>query len=104
LVISGASNGGVLVATVANQRPDLFALVQCNVPVTDMTRYHKFTAGRSWESEYGSTARDGEVEKILKWSPLHNVKAQKYPFMWIVTGDNDDRVVPSHALKFTAEL
>jgi prolyl oligopeptidase len=46
----------------------------------------------------------GGAEKILKWSPLHNVKAQKYPVMWVVTGDNDDRVVPSHGLKYAAEL
>lgn len=104
LVISGASNGGVLMATVANQRPDLFALVQCNVPVTDMLRFQHFTTGRAWQNEYGSSEEQGGAEKLLKWSPLHNIKAQKYPVMWIVTGDNDDRVVPSHGLKYAAEL
>ena len=104
LVISGASNGGVLMATVANQRPDLFALIQCNVPVTDMLRFQKFTTGRSWQGEYGTSTEEGGAEKILKWSPLHNVKEQKYPVMWVVTGDNDDRVVPSHGMKFAAEL
>lgn len=104
LVISGSSNGGVLMATVANQRPDLFALVQCNVPVTDMLRFPHFTGGRAWKGEYGDAEEEGGASKILEWSPLHNVKAQKYPVMWIVTGDNDDRVVPSHALKYAAEL
>ena len=91
-------------ATVANQRPDLFALVQCNVPVTDMLRFHKFTGGRAWKGEYGTSEDNDDVSKLLDWSPLHNIKAQKYPVMWIVTGDNDDRVVPSHALKYAAEL
>ena len=75
LVISGASNGGVLMATVANQRPDLFALVQCNVPVTDMLRFQKFTGGRAWKGEYGDTEEEDGAAKILEWSPLHNVKA-----------------------------
>ena len=89
-------------ATVANLRPDLFAFIQCNVPVTDMLRYHQFTGGRSWIEEYGNP--DEGIQDMIKWSPLHNIKAQHYPLMWIVTGDNDDRVVPSHAMKFAAEL
>jgi len=69
-----------------------------------MLRFSKFTGGRAWKGEYGDAEEEGEAAKILEWSPLHNVKAQKYPVMWIVTGDNDDRVVPSHALKYAAEL
>lgn len=75
LVISGGSNGGTLVSVVANQRPDLFALVQCRVPVTDMLRYQKFTAGSAWIDEYGSSDDKGTVDYLLKYSPLHNVKA-----------------------------
>jgi prolyl oligopeptidase len=104
LVISGGSNGGTLVSVVANQRPDLFALVQCRVPVTDMLRYQIFTAGKAWVEEYGSSDVKGAVDYLLKYSPLHNVKAQHYPFMYIKTGDHDDRVVPSHSLKYAAEL
>lgn len=62
-------------ATVANQRPDLFALVKCGVPVTDMLRFKQFTNGRAWSSEYGDSEEEGVAEKILQWSPLHNVKA-----------------------------
>jgi prolyl oligopeptidase len=74
LLISGRSNGGQLVAAVTNQRPDLFALVQVNVPVTDMLRYHHFSAGVNWMDEYGYVDEDGAIDYLLKYSPLHTVK------------------------------
>ena len=104
LLISGRSNGGQLVAAVTNQRPDLFALVQVNVPVTDMLRYHHFSAGVNWMDEYGYVDEDGAIDYLLKYSPLHTVKQTRYPWMWVVTGDHDDRVVPSHSFKYVAEL
>lgn len=104
LVISGGSNGGTLVSVVANQRPDLFALVNCRVPVTDMLRYQKFTAGIKWADEYGNSENEGTVDYLLKYSPLHNIKAQKYPTILLNTGDHDDRVVPLHSYKYMATL
>lgn len=87
-----------------NQRPDLFALVQVNVPVTDMLRYHHFSAGVNWMDEYGYVDEDGAIDYLLKYSPLNTVKQTRYPWMWVVTGDHDDRVVPSHSFKYVAEL
>ena len=69
-----------------------------------MLRFPMFTIGKGWTSEYGDPSEKGAVDSILKWSPLHTIKATKYPAMLISTGDHDDRVVPSHSYKYIAEL
>ncbi|MEQ8675705.1 MAG: prolyl oligopeptidase family serine peptidase [Aggregatilineales bacterium] len=104
--IHGRSNGGLLVAACMLQRPDLFGAVICGVPVTDMLRFHKFTAGRYWTAEYGNAEESAEqFEFMVKFSPVHNVKeGVVYPATLVVTADMDDRVVPMHAKKFTAAL
>jgi prolyl oligopeptidase len=106
LAIMGRSNGGLLVAACLLQRPDLFGAVVCGVPVTDMLRYQRFTAGRFWVPEYGNAEAHPEHFRFLyAYSPLHNVpRGVAYPPTLITTGDTDDRVVPSHALKFAATL
>jgi prolyl oligopeptidase len=106
LAIMGRSNGGLLVAACMLQRPDLFGAVVCGVPVTDMLRYQRFTAGRFWVPEYGDAAADPEHFRFLyAYSPLHNVRrGVTYPPTLITTGDTDDRVVPSHAFKLAAAL
>jgi prolyl oligopeptidase len=106
LAIMGRSNGGLLVAACMLQRPDLFGAVVCGVPVTDMLRYHRFTAGRYWVPEYGNAEMDPEHFRFLyAYSPLHNVtRGVAHPPTLITTADTDDRVVPSHALKFAAAL
>jgi prolyl oligopeptidase len=106
LAIHGRSNGGLLVAASLVQRPDLYGAVVCQVPVTDMLRYHKFTVGRYWIPEYGNAEASLEQFKVLyAYSPLHNVKAGvAYPPTLVMTADSDDRVVPSHGRKFVATL
>lgn len=106
LAIRGGSNGGLLVGACMLQRPDLFGAVVCQVPVLDMLRYHRFTIGRYWVSDYGNADTDPEHFKFLyAYSPLHNVKAGvKYPDVLITSADHDDRVVPAHAKKFAATL
>jgi len=105
LAISGRSNGGLLVGAAMTQRPDLFAAAVPGVGVMDMLRYHKFTIGWSWVSEYGSSAEAEQFQTLLKFSPLHNLKpGTKYPATLITTGDHDDRVVPGHSFKFAATL
>lgn len=106
LLINGGSNGGLLVAACLLQRPELFGAVVCRVPVTDMLRYHKFTVGRYWVSDYGNAEADPEhFEFMYEYSPLHNVKpGATYPPTLITSADTDDRVVPSHAKKFAATL
>ncbi|MEO7021494.1 MAG: prolyl oligopeptidase family serine peptidase [Ktedonobacteraceae bacterium] len=106
LAINGGSNGGLLVAACMVQRPDLYGAVLCEVPVIDMLRYHTFTVGRYWVSEYGNAEQDPvHFAFLYAYSPLHNVRSGvAYPATLIMAADSDDRVVPSHAKKFAATL
>ena len=106
LAIRGGSNGGLLVGATMLQRPDLMRVALPAVGVLDMLRYHTFTAGAGWAYDYGTAEDSKEMFDYLKgYSPVHNVKAgTSYPATLITTGDHDDRVVPAHSFKFTAEL
>lgn len=102
----GGSNGGLLVGTCITQRPDLFGAALCLVPVTDMLRFHRFTVGRFWTTEFGNAEQNSDhFQFMYKYSPLHNVKGGvEYPPTLITTADSDDRVVPLHAKKFAATM
>lgn len=106
LAIDGGSNGGLLVGACMTQRPDLYAVAVPEVGVLDMLRYHLFTIGWSWTSDYGNSGESKEMFQYLKgYSPLHQLKAGvKYPATLVMTGDHDDRVVPAHSFKFAATL
>lgn len=106
LAIMGGSNGGLLVAACLIQRPDLYGAAICRVPVIDMLRYHKFSVGRYWVTDYGNAEENSDqFPFMLAYSPLHQVKAGViYPPTLITTADTDDRVVPAHAYKFAATL
>ena len=105
LAIQGGSNGGLLVGAVMTQRPDLFGACLPAVGVMDMLRFHKFTAGRFWVDDYGSSDDPQQFKTLLAYSPYHNIKhGTAYPATLITTADTDDRVVPGHSFKFAAEL
>jgi len=105
LGIMGGSNGGLLVGTVAVERPDLFGAVVCEVPLLDMIRFPKIGAGASWVGEYGDPENPVERAAILKYSPYQNVKeGVKYPPMFFITATSDDRVTPVHARKMAAKM
>jgi prolyl oligopeptidase len=105
LAINGGSNGGLLVGACLTQRPDLFGAAVPEVGVMDMLRFHKFTLGWGWKSDYGSSETKEGFDTLMKYSPLHTIKAgAKYPPTLVTTGDHDDRVVPAHSHKFTATL
>ena len=105
LAILGGSNGGLLVAAVEEQRPELFAAVVPLVGVLDMLRFRDFTIGRAWESDYGSVEHEDEFKAMLAYSPYQNVHAGvDYPATLIVTADHDDRVYPAHSFKFGAAM
>jgi len=105
LAIQGGSNGGLLVGAVMTQRPDLFGACLPAVGVMDMLRFHKFTAGRYWTDDYGSSDDPEQFKALLAYSPYHNLKdGTEYPATMITTADTDDRVVPGHSFKFAAAL
>ena len=105
LAIQGGSNGGLLVGACMTQRPELYGACLPAVGVMDMLRFHKFTIGWAWTSDYGSSENENEFKALYAYSPYHNLKPKNaYPPTMVTTGDHDDRVVPAHSFKFAARL
>ncbi|MGI8672141.1 MAG: prolyl oligopeptidase family serine peptidase [Luteitalea sp.] len=105
LAIGGGSNGGLLVGAAITQRPDLFGAALPAVGVMDLLRFHKFTLGWAWKSDYGSSETREGFDVLYRYSPLHNLKrGTAYPATMVTTADHDDRVVPAHSFKFAAAL
>ncbi|MFQ5670982.1 MAG: prolyl oligopeptidase family protein [Acidobacteriota bacterium] len=105
LAVQGGSNGGLLIGAVMTQRPDLFGAVLPAVGVMDMLRFQKFTAGRFWVDDYGSSDDPEQFKVLYSYSPYHNLRpGTRYPATLITTADTDDRVIPGHSFKFASAL
>ncbi|CAG7824134.1 unnamed protein product [Allacma fusca] len=109
LVVTGTSNGGLLVGAAVNKKPELYAVAIAKVGVMDMLRYNKLGVGFWWTEEYGLPEIKEHFDNLRSYSPLHNVQkyvleSVQYPAILVLTGDHDDRVVPAHSYKYAAEL
>lgn len=104
LGIYGRSTGGLLVGVCLTQRPELYAVAIPAVGMLDMLRYHQFTTGWTWSTDYGTSENAEDFKELLRYSPLHNIMPGSYPATLVLTGEQDDRVVPSHSYKFVSEL
>jgi prolyl oligopeptidase len=104
LAIQGGSNGGLLVGATITERPDICKVAFPAVGVLDMLRYHKFTIGWAWASDYGTSETKEGFDYLIKYSPYHNARSAAYPATLITTADHDDRVVPAHSFKFAAAM
>jgi prolyl oligopeptidase len=105
IAINGASNGGLLVGACLTQHPELFGAAVPEVGVMDMLRFHRFTIGWAWKSDYGDPDDPEQYPWLRAYSPLHNIEpGADYPPTLVMTGDHDDRVVPGHSFKFAAAL
>ncbi len=105
LVISGRSNGGLLIGATLNQRPDICRVAWPGVGVMDMLRFQRFTIGHAWISDYGSSDDPAGFRYLKAYSPLHTVRnGARYPAVLVTTADRDDRVYPAHSFKYTAQM
>jgi len=105
IAVNGGSNGGLLVGACLAQHPELFGAAVAEVGVLDMLRFHKFTIGWAWTSDFGDPDDPEQYRWLRAYSPLHNIRSGvPYPATLLLTGDHDDRVVPGHSFKFAAAL
>jgi prolyl oligopeptidase len=105
LVVTGASNGGLLVGACLVRRPELFGAAVPVNGVHDMLRYPHFTVGWQWRHEYGSPDEPAARATLRAYSPVHNARAGvAYPPTLVVAGAADERVSPTHSYKFAAAL
>ncbi|MEC8339971.1 MAG: prolyl oligopeptidase family serine peptidase [Nanoarchaeota archaeon] len=105
LAIQGGSNGGLLAATCALQRPDLYSVSLPAAGVLDMLKYQNFTCGYQWSDEYGVATKKEDFKTLLSYSPYHIIDTTKeYPAFLVTCADLDDRVVSAHSYKFVAKL
>lgn len=105
LVISGMSNGGLLMSALVTMRPDLFGCVIDSVPHTDMIHFTDDDRGPMYITEYGNPKEsEAMFSYLLSYSPYHHIRAVNYPYVFIQTGECDNNVPPYHGKKFAAKM
>lgn len=104
--IMGRSNGGLMVATVMEQVPELLNAVVVGGPLIDMLNFHQLPPGGTWLAEYGDPEIPDQRAFLRTYSPMQNIDPanRRYPVPLIITSTDDDRVLPGHARRFAALL
>lgn len=103
----GGSAGGLLVAVVANERPELFRGIIAAVPFVDVVTTMSDPSIPLTTAEYdewGDPSKPEDREYLLSYSPYDNVKAQAYPHMLVTTGFQDSQVQYWEPAKWVAKL
>jgi oligopeptidase B len=107
LAIHGRSAGGLLIGSVVNMRPELFAAAVAMVPfvdavTTELDATLPLTVGE-WE-EWGNPSEKQYYDYMKSYSPYDNIAAQRYPAMLVTAGLNDPRVMYWEPAKWVAKL
>jgi prolyl oligopeptidase len=105
IAAEGGSNGGILITNMLTRYPERFGALFCTIPLIDMRRYAKLSAGASWVAEYGDPDNPADWEFLKEISAYHAaVPGRRYPPILLATSRRDDRVHPGHARKMAAKL
>ena len=107
LVIQGGSAGGMLVAAVANMRPELFKAVVAQVPFVDVVNTMLDASLPLTTIEYiewGNPNDKGAFDYIRSYSPYDNIRPQSYPATLVHVSLNDSQVPYWEGAKLVARL
>jgi oligopeptidase B len=107
LYAEGGSAGGLLMGVILNEAPELYNGVIAQVPFVDVVTTMlddsiPLTTGEY--DEWGNPNNKKYYDYMLSYSPYDNVKAQKYPNMYVSTGLHDSQVQYWEPAKWVAKL
>ncbi|MFP3029239.1 MAG: S9 family peptidase [Arsenophonus sp.] len=103
----GSSAGGLLMAVVINQVPELYRGVVAKVPFVDVLTTMldpsiPLTTGEY--DEWGNPVEQAAYFRLKAYSPYDNVEHQRYPNLLVTTGLYDSQVQYWEAAKWVAKL
>jgi oligopeptidase B len=103
----GGSAGGLLMGTIANLRPDLYAGIVAEVPFVDVVTTMSDASVPLTTLEYdewGNPAIKREYDYMLSYSPYDNVARKDYPAVFVTAGLYDSQVSYAEPAKWVARL
>jgi oligopeptidase B len=103
----GGSAGGLLVAVVANLKPELYRGLIAWVPFVDVVTTMldpTIPLVTNEYDEWGDPRDKANYDYMLAYSPYDNVRAQAYPAIYVRTGLSDGLVPYHEPAKWVAKL